>query len=57
MLPVLFQWEDIIIFSYPLFMGIAWGVAYKTSKLLLRKYQENINGFFFLFWGSFFLVI
>ena len=29
MLPILFQGHDLIIYSYPLFMGIGWGVAYQ----------------------------
>lgn len=37
MLPILFQHEPIIIFSYPLFWGLAWGIAYQYSRTLIEE--------------------
>ena len=52
MYPVLFEFGEIKIFSYPLFMGMAWGLAYKiclASPALMEK-----GSFRGLFWGTFF---
>lgn len=52
MLPILFQNPDFILYSYPLLMGLGWGVAYQVffgyfpSTLKLRDAQ-------ILFWGIF----
>jgi phosphatidylglycerol---prolipoprotein diacylglyceryl transferase len=52
MLPILFQSNGLILFSYPLLMGIGWGVAYqvyfnRTPSNLSRKNAMLI------FWGIF----
>ena len=40
-------------YSYPLLMGIAWGVAYNLSRYFLTSYGEGTKGFRGLFWGVF----
>lgn len=52
MLPILFQSDSLILYSYPLFMGLGWGIAYQIFFSLIpenypRKYAQ------FLFWGVF----
>lgn len=52
MLPILYQSHDFILYSYPLFMGLGWGVAYQIFFALM---PENISRYRsqFLFWGLF----
>ena len=52
MYPVLFEFEGVKIFSYPLFMGMAWGLSYRmclATDALMEK-----GSFKSLFWGTFF---
>lgn len=35
MLPVLFHWGETIVYSYPLFIGLAWGVGYRFAEARL----------------------
>ena len=52
MYPVLFEFGGIKLFSYPLFMGMAWGLGYKIclgNKILMKN-----GSFKGLFWGTFF---
>lgn len=37
MLPVLFHWGETIVYSYPLFIGLAWGVGYRLSETRLPR--------------------
>jgi phosphatidylglycerol---prolipoprotein diacylglyceryl transferase len=54
MLPILLQLPDgMTIFSYPLLMGMAWGVAYQLSLFQLEKNKISKKGFFLLYWGTF----
>ena len=51
MYPLLFEWGGVKIFSYPLFVGMAWGLAYRmclVSDSLME--QGSFQG---LFWGTF----
>ena len=51
MLPILYQSHDLVLYSYPLLMGLAWGAGYQIffSKMSLpAKYGQ------LLFWGLFF---
>lgn len=50
MLPILYQNHDLILYSYPLLMGLGWGVAYQVffSKADIPKKYGLI-----LFWGIF----
>lgn len=52
MLPILYQNHDFILFSYPLLMGLGWGIGYQIffSQLpaTLPRWQGQL-----LFWGSF----
>lgn len=52
MLPILFQSPDFILYSYPLLMGIGWGVAYQIFfhyfPAQYKKFDASL-----LFWGSF----
>lgn len=52
MLPILFQSNGFILYSYPLFMGLGWGAAY---QLLLELLPESFNKkhALILFWGLF----
>jgi phosphatidylglycerol:prolipoprotein diacylglycerol transferase len=50
MLPILFQSHDLVIYSYPLLMGIGWGVGYQSflSRSVLPYKYTLIT-----FWGIF----
>ena len=50
MLPILFQNHDLILYSYPLLMGLGWGVAYQVffSRVQIRPIYGQL-----LFWGIF----
>ncbi len=52
MLPILFRSSFFYLYSYPLFMGLAWGVGYHLTKSLLERYS-NLQGYGFFFWGNF----
>lgn len=50
MLPILYQNHDLIIYSYPLLMGLGWGVGYQiffAKSDIPTKYGQ------ILFWGIF----
>jgi phosphatidylglycerol:prolipoprotein diacylglycerol transferase len=52
MFPIIYQNHDLVIYSYPLFMGLGWGIAYQIffscfPSQLSRRYAA------FLFWGIF----
>ena len=50
MLPILYQNHDLILYSYPLLMGIGWGIAYQVffSLITISRYKAQL-----LFWGAF----
>lgn len=50
MFPILYQSSDLILYSYPLLMGIGWGVAYQIffSLITFSRLKAQI-----LFWGVF----
>lgn len=50
MYPILYQNKDLILYSYPLLMGVGWGVAYQIyfSLMQLPRLKSQI-----LFWGIF----
>lgn len=52
MLPILYQNSEFILYSYPLLMGVGWGVAYQIYFSLL---DPNISKFRaqIVFWGIF----
>jgi phosphatidylglycerol:prolipoprotein diacylglycerol transferase len=52
MLPILYQNHDFILYSYPLLMGIGWGIAYQIFFALIptEKIPAKMH---FLFWGIF----
>ena len=52
MLPILYQNHDVIIYSYPLFLGLAWGVAYQIFFSLLDSSFSLWKGQL-IFWGIF----
>lgn len=53
MLPILYQSPELIIYSYPLFMGLGWGVGY---HIFMHGLPRSFSRFFshFIFWGLFF---
>lgn len=53
MLPVLFNSSFFTLYSYPLFMGLAWGVGYYLTQYLFDKYKEDSSTLFKLFLGVF----
>ncbi|MBT3983051.1 MAG: hypothetical protein HOE90_16975 [Bacteriovoracaceae bacterium] len=53
MLPILFQKFGITIYSYPLFMGLAWGCAYYICTGLLDSKNLDPKGFRAFFWLNF----
>lgn len=52
MLPILYQSHDLILYSYPLLMGLGWGVGYQlyfsNISSTYPRYKAHI-----LFWGIF----
>ncbi len=52
MLPILYQSHDLILYSYPLLMGLGWGIAYQIFFSLLDPSFTKIKGQI-LFWGIF----
>lgn len=50
MLPILYQNHDLILYSYPLLMGLGWGVAY---QLFFAKADIKAKYGQLLFWGIF----
>lgn len=52
MLPILYQGHDLVIYSYPLLMGIGWGVAYHFFFGLIPQQTTWIKAQL-LFWGIF----
>ncbi|MFL5784967.1 MAG: prolipoprotein diacylglyceryl transferase [Bacteriovoracaceae bacterium] len=52
MLPILYQNNGFILYSYPLFMGLGWGVAYQIFFELLPSTFERWKAQL-LFWGMF----
>ncbi len=53
MLPILWKTNFFILYSYPLLMGIAWGLGYQISKDILEKKNIALKNFSLLFWGVF----
>ncbi len=52
MLPILFQNADLILYSYPLFMGLGWGIAYQIFFGLQDPEAPRSQGQI-IFWGVF----
>jgi phosphatidylglycerol---prolipoprotein diacylglyceryl transferase len=52
MLPIFYQGQDLILYSYPLLMGLGWGVGYQIFFSLWPKTIPQWQGQV-LFWGSF----
>jgi phosphatidylglycerol---prolipoprotein diacylglyceryl transferase len=52
MLPILFQSPDFILYSYPLFMGLGWGLAYQIFFELSSPNLPRVKAQV-LFWGIF----
>ena len=52
MLPILYQSHDFILYSYPLLMGIGWGVAYQIFFALVSTEKIPVK-LHILFWGIF----
>lgn len=52
MLPILYQSDSFILYSYPLFMGLGWGVAYQILFELLPTTFTRKRALI-LFWGLF----
>jgi phosphatidylglycerol:prolipoprotein diacylglycerol transferase len=52
MLPILYQSNSFILYSYPLFMGLGWGIAYQILFELLPSTFTRTRALI-LFWGMF----
>lgn len=52
MLPILFQSHDLILYSYPLLMGLGWGIAYQIFFSHLPASASRLKAQL-LFWGLF----
>lgn len=53
MYPVLGKLLGQLIYSYPLFIGISWGISYYFSQFLFKKAGKNLWGFSYVYWGAF----
>jgi phosphatidylglycerol:prolipoprotein diacylglycerol transferase len=52
MLPILYQSHDLILYSYPLLMGLGWGVGYQIFFSQLDSHYPRLKAQI-LFWGIF----
>lgn len=52
MLPILFQSNNLILYSYPLFMGLAWGIGYQIYFSLIPVEWPRLKAQIY-FWGIF----
>lgn len=52
MLPILFQSPELTLYSYPLMMGLGWGVAYQVFFGLLGEHLQRKYALL-LYWGIF----
>ncbi len=52
MFPILYQNHDLILYSYPLMMGLGWGVAYQIYFSLVASTTSQKHAHI-LFWGIF----
>lgn len=52
MLPILYQNHNLILYSYPLFMGLAWGIGYQIYFSLIPEKSSRLKGQIY-FWGIF----
>jgi phosphatidylglycerol:prolipoprotein diacylglycerol transferase len=52
MLPILYQNRDLILYSYPLLMGLGWGIGYQIFFANLAPSLSKLRAQF-LFWGIF----
>ena len=53
MYPVLGKLLGQLIYSYPLFIGISWGISYYFSQFLFKKVGRTLRGFSYVYWGTF----
>lgn len=53
MKPILLQFSDFILYSYPLFMGLAWGISYNLTKNLIVEDGHTLKNFNILYLGAF----
>jgi len=53
MLPIIYSNSFFTLYSYPLFMGLAWGFGFYLSKYLYSKYEIDNKGLTGLFLGTF----
>lgn len=47
MWPIVFQWHEITLYSYPLFIGLAWGLGFRLSESDLPNSIKHRD---FIFW-------
>ena len=50
--PVLIDYPWLVLYSYPLFMGLGWGIAFRLTRYLFDKHGSTQN-IHLLFWGNF----
>ena len=53
MFPILIDASWLTIYSYPLFMGLSWGLAYNLGLGYLESRGLDVKGYRVLFWGTF----
>lgn len=53
MLPIIYSSSFFTLYSYPLFMGLAWGFGFYLTKYFYLKYQLETKGLNGLFIGTF----
>jgi phosphatidylglycerol:prolipoprotein diacylglycerol transferase len=52
MLPVLLKTDWLILYSYPLFLGVAWGLGYNLSRYYISRFGYGLKGFKLFFWAN-----
>src|SRR5690606_67503 len=55
MKPILLELGSFKLYSYPLIMGMAWGLAYQWCRFRIAEKRLPKQGFELLFWGNFLL--
>lgn len=53
MLPILISFGDFHVYSYPLFIGLAWGVSYHFSLGIIEATKGSKNYFYLFFFLNF----
>lgn len=49
MIPILIQTSNFTLYTYPLFLGLSWGIGYHIAENLFLKFQQPLKKLYLLF--------